>query len=245
MHELAHLWVCLILRIRVYKITAGIFGMHLETENYFGTAKKIAVSAAGPVASITAFIIFSFLGMQFSLNSVILRFSFFNLCIGMVNLIPVSPLDGGTISKAVLSGIFGIIRGGRVQKKISLFFIYILTITYAYVTYKGFFSFTLLLVIIFLITATVRENKLFMLEKKHVLSGAVNPGDKIRFVRINEKENLLKVAGRITYGYFIIATVFSNGYFIGELTQTQIIFHIKNSGGLISAGECLEKLKIK
>lgn len=94
-HEVAHIFAAIILRIKFSKVKVTIFGFNLNA-NIDNTSfvKKFILFFAGPLANITLYIFFKFKG-QNDLSQV-------NIFLAFINLIPIIPLDGGNICKSFL-----------------------------------------------------------------------------------------------------------------------------------------------
>lgn len=90
-HEGGHILTALVLAGELPKLSFNIAGMRLKYTGFFKTSQQIAVSAAGPFVSIL-------LGLIFYDKK---TFALFSLGVGIVNLLPVSCLDGGGILRAV------------------------------------------------------------------------------------------------------------------------------------------------
>ena len=107
LHELGHSLVARSQGIEVNSITLFLFGGIASISRESQTPKEaFQVAIAGPLVSIALFGLF-FLSSQFFSESTLLYFLTFdlarlNLVIGLFNLIPGLPLDGGQILKALI-----------------------------------------------------------------------------------------------------------------------------------------------
>ena len=113
-HEIAHAWVAKKLGYRVNKIFLDIFHGAAEIDlNYLSSYKDtIRIIAAGPLSNAAIVLIFScliFSGLVVSpaLVSLSKLFIVVNLLISIFNMLPIYPLDGGRISKAILMRYLG------------------------------------------------------------------------------------------------------------------------------------------
>ena len=117
-HELSHSIVAIKNKLPISGITLFIFGgvAHLSKEPQTpGTEFKMA--AAGPLCSFSLSFLFFvltqiFYNLRFPMSVVVTTdyLSFINLAVGMFNLVPGFPLDGGRIFRAALWSIFGDIK---------------------------------------------------------------------------------------------------------------------------------------
>ncbi len=111
-HELGHSFVALNQGIEVNSITLFIFGGLAslgEESKTPGDAFKVAI--AGPLVSFMLFGVFSltnaFLALPGPLQAIVGLLAYINLVLGIFNLIPGLPLDGGNILKALVWKITG------------------------------------------------------------------------------------------------------------------------------------------
>ncbi len=95
LHEAAHIITALLMVGELPQIRFNIAGIKLVYSAVSGTAKRVAVSAAGPFVSILMGLIFS--GKK--------SFALISLGLGAVNLLPVACLDGGGILSALVERI--------------------------------------------------------------------------------------------------------------------------------------------
>lgn len=96
-HELGHLVAGVILGLKVKSINIMPFGVSINFEDYSNkyVAKKIIIAIAGPLVNLSLVV----LGVFNDWNEDII---YSNMLIGMFNLIPLYPLDGGRILKYII-----------------------------------------------------------------------------------------------------------------------------------------------
>lgn len=94
-HETAHLLAAILLKIKFRKVKITMFGfnMNADLENIV-FVKKVVLLLSGPLVNFCLFIIF--------FDTVYESFANANIFLCIVNLIPIVPLDGGNLCKAVL-----------------------------------------------------------------------------------------------------------------------------------------------
>lgn len=227
-HELSHLSACLILGVRPVSLTLSVFGMELKTERIGNESHKAIISSVGPLTSIFIFLICVIWRKIFHKPPAIFEIS--NLCIGIVNLIPTMPLDGGCILKSLLSSRNGILRANRTMVKTgnAITIIMMIVCITNFLTEK--FNISVLMFVIFLIYSRKNLRKLSLWEKKLVLSGEIKNNGKPRYISVDINCELMSVVEKISPSYFLIANVFENGRFKGEITQTHIIQYVSEHG---------------
>ncbi len=113
LHELAHVAIAGGLGFKVERLELLPFGSVAQFDKSFAETQEaeIAIALAGPFHN------FVFAGIAFVLlRTEIVRFSFgrfifeLNLAMGLFNLIPALPLDGGRVFRAILSNRIGVVR---------------------------------------------------------------------------------------------------------------------------------------
>ncbi|HEY9619733.1 MAG TPA: site-2 protease family protein [Crinalium sp.] len=127
-HELGHSLVAIRQGIKVNSITLFIFGGLAslgEESKTPGAAFQVAI--AGPLVSFFLFGVFNaiayFSGISGPLAAVLLLLSYINLALGLFNLIPGLPLDGGNVLKAIVWKITGNpYRGVAFASRVGQFF---------------------------------------------------------------------------------------------------------------------------
>ncbi|MDJ0510638.1 MAG: site-2 protease family protein [Crocosphaera sp.] len=106
-HELGHSFVAISQGIDVKSITLFLFGGLASLEKESDTPlKAFLVAIAGPVVSLLLSAIFFLTAFNFSfpapIEAIIELLAFINLVLGLFNLIPGLPLDGGNILKSLV-----------------------------------------------------------------------------------------------------------------------------------------------
>ncbi|WP_269604955.1 site-2 protease family protein [Prochlorococcus marinus] len=135
LHELAHSFVAIGEGLKVRNITLFFLGGMANLENECPTSKgsfKIAIS--GPAVSLLLAFLMLLLSNNLSVSNIILSNLFkqvgsLNLLIGVFNLLPIIPLDGGIILKSLIwyftgskrAGIKGAIASARLISFLAIF----------------------------------------------------------------------------------------------------------------------------
>jgi Zn-dependent protease len=119
LHELGHALVARRLGVRIAAIDLHFLGGAAQMIDPPRTARdEITIAAAGPLVSL------SLAGLGFGLGTVmhggvLLTLGWINLVLGLFNLIPALPMDGGRILRAALAGRLGYRKATEVAVKIS------------------------------------------------------------------------------------------------------------------------------
>ena len=126
LHELGHSLVTISQGIKINSIRLFLFGgVALRERDYRSPGEAFQVAIAGPLVSLVLFFLLGVISLLFPTSSLIgeliNRVAEINLILGVFNIIPGLPLDGGQILKAVVwkitgsrfTGIRGAAKGGK------------------------------------------------------------------------------------------------------------------------------------
>lgn len=175
-HELGHMLAGILLGFKPSVLEIMPFGLSIGFEgkaDYYnkkirnGTLlniKKMIIAMSGPFVNLIFILIFitssiSFLGMKTEL------IVYANIIIGIFNLIPIYPLDGGRIAKNILNIIYGRKEAYEYTNLISNITLSLLTAisSIAILYYKNI---AILLIIGYLWILVIRENKRYQSKKQ-------------------------------------------------------------------------------
>lgn len=124
-HELGHAVVARRLGVRIKEIELGFFGGAAKMlDAPRGPRDEMAIAAAGPAVSfaIAAVSHFAAAGSNGSLFSLLTWVATVNFGIGVFNMVPALPMDGGRILRAMLSFRFGHLRATEMAVKVARVF---------------------------------------------------------------------------------------------------------------------------
>lgn len=125
-HELAHSFVANKLGYRTDSIVIDVFygAANIDSQYVNNHNHTIKIALAGPISNLLLSFVSLSLCVVFQdpLSSFLLVLAAINLLLAVVNLIPVFPLDGGRISKSLLSKFLGNSKGRYYNGILSLSF---------------------------------------------------------------------------------------------------------------------------
>ena len=155
-HELGHLVAGVILGLRVKSINIMPFGISINFEDYSNkyVAKKIIIAIAGPLVNLSLVL----LGVFNDWNEDVI---YSNILIGMFNLIPLYPLDGGRILKYIIQLTSSSKDAEIITYKLSNILIIILTIISSIGILIG-----VLVILGYLWMLVIQENKRYRLKMR-------------------------------------------------------------------------------
>lgn len=242
LHEGAHLLVCILLKEKPKEISLGVFGAVLKTEYVESSQKKLIISASGPLFSFVLFIYLWAAQIIFHIKSY--SFNFFalsNLAIALINLLPLSPLDGGAMLKASFMRLWGIIGGCRIYMIFSTLFCFLFVCCNLYLFTLGIFNPSLFLILVFSLWGVKHEKMCTLREKRRVLTGDIAPKKRLKLLFCDCESELLCLAEHIGGDYTLIIAAFCGERFFGEINQFEITDGIKKYGALCTVREYIEK----
>lgn len=115
LHELAHIIVSYVLKVKISEINFLSVGLNVQYENNISYTKEFIIASAGPIFSLALALLFE--------NQ---NFAIMNFIIFMSNMMPIYPLDGGRIIRIFLVKILGYKKGITFYKVILIFSICVL-----------------------------------------------------------------------------------------------------------------------
>lgn len=159
-HELGHLFAGILLGLKAKGIDIMPFGVSINFEDYSNKyiAKKIIIAMAGPLVNVIIVI----LGIYNNWEEEII---YANILIGLFNLIPLYPLDGGRILKYIIQLTTNSREAEMFAYKLSNILIIILTLVSS-VGILFMQNIGILLILAYLWVLVIQENKKYKLKMR-------------------------------------------------------------------------------
>ena len=174
LHELAHSFVAMGEGLKVRDITLFFLGGMANLEKECKTSKgslKIAIS--GPIVSLMLAFLMILLSNNFSVSNIIISNLFnqvgsLNLLIGLFNLLPIIPLDGGVILKSLIWYFTGSKRAGIKVAIASARLISLLAIfigIFSLFSGRFYVAICLLIIGLFIFTSSKSQSQIIKIQK--------------------------------------------------------------------------------
>ena len=234
-HELFHLIAICFEDIKIMYIKIEPFGITIRLrERVFENPKKELVMAiAGPFSNfLLAFILYLFSPISFSY--LILA----NLSMGVFNLLPVCPLDGGRILKAYLTPKYGYIKSYKTVLLLTKVLSVFLIILGIFIIYFTRFNYSVCIIGCFLFfnLLTEKNHSLYYLTKEISEYKKKNKNIEkmpVVSVAVNKNFPVRKILSDLSFTRYYIFTVIENAKIIAKLTEGELIEAlIKHGAGI-------------
>ncbi|KAB3535907.1 hypothetical protein F8154_05155 [Alkaliphilus pronyensis] len=253
-HEIAHLLVAKSLSITINEIELFPFGgvAKLEKDIYLEAFKEILIACAGPILNLIFFLITEFILLNHFKESYYLNFfKITNIAIGLFNLIPIYPLDGGRVLRGALSMFLSIQKSTILSIYIGKVFSIIIFTIGIYLTFFSLVNIYIAFLAIYLFYQGYKEKKItaFLLmkeiirKKETLLSKGIMDTKHLTVYEIVNFNMLFSSFTSSKYHYVTI--IDQDGTPVGTLTESQIIEGISKYGGQITLCGYLKILKRK
>ncbi|MDD4689024.1 MAG: M50 family metallopeptidase [Eubacteriales bacterium] len=245
-HELGHLLAALYVKADVRRLCLYPFGVTIELKEGYvkNPTHEIIVASAGPLTN-SLIVLFSMLCIK---NIYIRDFvAISSGIIGVMNLMPILPLDGGRVLKAILTHRWGFVKAFNFSVRISHIFTAILFIMGLLILIISRFNFSILLICVFITVNGIAEKRsMHIIVMRDVLysKGKLSDG-RMKTQSITVKNSLparLLLKEFDCHKYFVIIAVDDNLKYCGTLTESQIIDGLVTMGGRVTIKELLDPL---
>ncbi len=211
---------------------------HILVANFYGAiCREIVITPAGFCAKIDMDdlsycqkLIVLLSGPLFNIILGVVCGNVMSIALGVFNLLPVYPLDGGRILSCTMGYILGTLRANRYIVSISLFFCYVLVALGILQMALFWGNISLLLIAVFLYRANKNEIQ-FMTYNfyKAVIHKSNDRVMKVRSMVINKNIKLKTIIYRLGTDYYTIVYI-RDGEIIGMISEDRLQNFIINNG---------------
>lgn len=232
LHEGAHMMIAKLLGYKVENIELFPFGgvARIKEDISMNPQHEIIIAAAGPICNfILAFLAYNLFHPINLPDKLIIIFVYANLSIGIFNLIPILPLDGGRIIRAYLAFIIGVKKSTKVIVNVSKALSIVLFMWGCLIIQYNKLNIFILFLALFLFIAAKREEQMagyiFMKEinnkKQYLLDkGVLNTKYLVAIKDSSAKDIMNQFVPR---KYHIITVMDKKCNIIGLLTESEMI----------------------
>lgn len=227
LHECAHILTARRLGIKIEKTEILPFGItaRLCNEGIKNPWDEVVVALSGPLCNLLIAYLSFCLSEGWWQNYIF----YTSLVIGVFNLIPALPLDGGRVLKAIMVSCFGCIRGYGIAMRVTAVFGVAIVLFGIWVFYVTGFNFSFLLIGAFLIANITEETKASkIVVMKDILYSRQklkeSPCQRCGVLVVTDEENAWRVLWSLTYNrYYIINIADGEGKILRTITETAFV----------------------
>ncbi|MCR8539863.1 MAG: site-2 protease family protein [Prochlorococcus marinus CUG1439] len=230
-HEVLHTFVSLNQGVKIKKITFYFLGAILQIDEYCQTALgNIKIAIVRPLlcfatASILLLISNYSESQELIVINIISRVGILNLCLGLLNLIPIGSLDGGNLLKSIIWHFSGSKNKGRNflnKVNLSLSFLVLIFGIICLFRFNFYYGFILSFLGLFGVNSSKSESQFFKIEKiikfSKVSDLKLKPLRKVEFdSNLSEFNTLIKNKKDAADKYFFVA---NNGRWTGFVDES-------------------------
>ncbi len=247
LHEIAHLTAAKLTSAQIEYVKVQPFGVTIKLRHNTRQAKEeIAISLTGPLFSLSLGLLLLYFYYTVAQSEMLLTCAFTNLAIGIINLIPALPLDGGRALRAYLSERIGFIRAFNLSVTLTkICIVLIITAGAALLVYSKF-NFSLILVGAFLAVNLIAENRAGKLsimkeisQSRDKLSAGAQPAQHLAIMWDKPARSALKQLSPVKY--CLIDVVGKDMSVMGTVTETALIECLTEKGIRVKAADVVER----
>ncbi len=233
LHELAHYAAARRYKVGVSRLVVMPFGVYLQMRESIieNPHHECAVCAAGPICNavliVLGIILRSHIDVQYL--SMTDYFIYTNISILLINLVPIVPLDGGRIMRALLTHRYGFMRAARITDIVSHINILLIGMLGIYVLYVTRFNVSVMLLCTFLLfnmSMEKKNNEVTLMRqiaysKEKLARREIMP---VRHLAAADTTPIRRVLKNFSYdSYYMVSIMDKNMNVIATVGETQII----------------------
>ena len=222
-HELAHLLAAVCIGLAPESITLSPFGARLKLKNKIvpSLADEIILYAAGPLLNGILAAVSAYLKIDgiYRINTALM----------LMNLLPVLPLDGGMITKRVISGRFGIRAGEHVCTGMAVTIGTVFLAAAIYGACNGVINPSMFIMVIFLFGSAVTGRELYNTDMIMGISSKKR-SNRVKLVIVRDDRDRIDAIKNISPSYTIIAAERTASGTIRLIDESELIGFTPKTG---------------
>ncbi|MBQ7453059.1 MAG: site-2 protease family protein [Clostridia bacterium] len=244
LHELAHFFVAKKLGYVCEKIKLMPYGAVLYAEDdAFGTVDEFVISLAGPLFNLLMCVLCVCVWwVAPTMYESTQYFMLANLGVGLINLLPVFPLDGGRVVLAVLSKDLSRGKAVSIVKVITVIFSLMLFVLFVFLVGKSF-NFSIAVFAFMLLLSVFDEDKKTVYHR--CLAGAgklkkASHGLVVKAFMISCAQSVAKMMRLVCSNYYAIFLVCDDEFnVLGQISEKQLLDYVEAVGVVDGVKEVL------
>lgn len=250
LHEFAHFCAARRYRIGVSGFVIMPFGVCLRLkENHIkDPLQESVICAAGPMCNLLLILLALLFRTVLPFEPAVIEFFIYtNASIFLINTVPIVPLDGGRILRALLTHKYGFIKAVRISNLVSQINIALIGLLGIYILYVTHFNVSIMMLCAFLLfnmSAEKKNSELMVMRqiihsKEKLTKREIMPVKELAVMRYTDARRLLK---NFSYNSYYLVNVLNENLTIeGVLSETQVIDAVVREGRSMPIGEALQK----
>lgn len=237
LHECFHIAAMRFFHIPLRRVDIQPFGIcaYLNNVSVFSSYKEALIALSGPLFNFCA--AFILISLKSGIKHEFLDFAInINLSMGIFNLIPTLPLDGGRTLRALLSMRFGVIKSYNFMLSLSKKIIFVILLTGIAILLFVPFNFSLILISSFLLSNITNEEKsLNQIILKDILSAKErSETSKIsdtKVITVSKDAPARFILKLLSFDYYLEILILNNkGNIVYTASETEVIELLLNKG---------------
>lgn len=231
-HEISHSMIATYYGIKINEIEIFPFGAVAKTENLFelNPYKEIVIAIVGPISNFI--MLFISIVIEFHMNTQaewMYFFIFSNLTIGLFNMLPILPLDGGRILRAYINTKTDFKKATQIVIRISKLIVIFMFFYGIYLSIQSFEKIYISGIAVFLYFKTNKEKEMIgytfiyqiVVKKKQLLENGIMDA---KYLTALEEVELKKVFKEFSSSkYHFITIINDKGRVLGNISECEIL----------------------
>jgi len=233
-HEAAHSLVGLFFGGKIERVYLLCLGTRIELNiTLESKSKNCMIYSAGPAVNFIMACI-SYIILEKYDNELIKTYFLSNLCMGVLNLLPVTPLDGGRILSLLTSSKYGLFYSQKISKAAYLIFItLLLLISIPAALFLG--NFSILIIVIFLISTDRKYEEAAFMNARNIYyrrSRLLKKGYySVREIVVLERLTLGEAFKLLDFDqYHLLIILDDNMKIIHRMTESELLTALNDKG---------------